>query len=84
MGKKFNISWGGCKPAYGTLDQETRIGHWSAGSRSVGIFPTDGRWGPGDGGDQTLEGVGEIHRNGQRGGIWEEKREEAGKMLLSR
>ena len=44
-------------------------------SRRVGSFPTDGRWVTDDGGDQTLEGVGEIHRNGRRGGIWEEKRE---------
>ena len=51
-------------------------------SRRVGSFPTDGRWGTDDGGDQTLEAVGEIHRNGRRGGIWEEKREETGKMLL--
>ena len=50
--------------------------------RRVGSFPTDGRWGTDNGGDQTLEGAGEIHRHGRRGGIWEEKREETGKMLL--
>ena len=40
---------GGCKPAYGTLGQETRRGHWSADRRMVGSFPTDGRWGTDDG-----------------------------------
>ena len=44
---------GGCKPAYGTLGQETRRGHWSADSRRVGSFPTDGRWGTDDGGPDT-------------------------------
>ena len=41
---------GGCKPAYGTLGQETRRGHWSADSRRVGSFPTDRQWGTDDGG----------------------------------
>ena len=43
----------GCKPAYGTLGQETRGEHWSANSRRVGIFPTDRRWGTDDGGPDT-------------------------------
>ena len=36
--------------------------------RRVGSFLTDGRWGTDDGGDQTLEGFGEIHRNERIGG----------------
>ena len=44
---------GGCKPAYGTLGQGTRRGHWSADIRRFGSFPTDGRWGTHDGGPDT-------------------------------
>ena len=49
---------GGANLHMGRWVQETRRVNWSADRWRVGSFPTDGRWGTENGGDQTLEGVG--------------------------